>query len=77
MQECNLTEDETASALRLLCDIKIDESYTDCKTKEKKYILSLSNAVYAIAIYKLARLLSDDQVWAVVRDTSMISDYVF
>ncbi len=77
MQECNLSEGETAAALRLLCDIKINESYTDCKTKEKKYILSLSNAVYAIAIYKLARLLSDDQVWAVIRDTTMVTDYVF
>ena len=77
VRECNLTVAEAAMALRLLCDIQINESYTDRETKEKKYILRLSNAVYAISIYKLARLLSDDQVWSVVRDTTMISDYAF
>ena len=43
----------------------------------KKYIFLISNALYAHAIYKLAELLCEDACWAIVRDTSMISDYAF
>ena len=77
MTGCNLTEDETAAALRLLKDTRINEVYTDTATKAKKYVFLISNALYAHAIYKLAELLSEDACWAVVRDTSMISDYAF
>ncbi len=77
MYSCNLTEDETAAALRLLKDTRINEVYTDTGTKTKKYVFLISNALYAHAIYKLAELLSEDACWAVVRDTSMISDYAF
>ena len=77
MTGCNLTEDETAAALRLLKDTHINEVYTDTATKTKKYVFLISNALYAHAIYKLAELLSEDACWAVVRDTSMISDYAF
>ena len=77
MNGCNLTEDETAAALRLLKDTSINEVYTDTATKTKKYVFLISNALYAHAIYKLAELLSEDVCWAVVRDTSMISDYAF
>ena len=77
MTGCNLTEDETAAALRLLKDTRINEVYTDTATKTKKYVFLISNALYAHAIYKLAELLSADACWAVVRDTSMISDYAF
>ena len=77
MNGCNLTEDETAAALRLLKDTCINEVYTDTATKTKKYVFLISNALYAHAIYKLAELLSEDACWAVVRDTSMISDYAF
>ena len=77
MTGCNLTEDETAAALRLLKDTRINEVYTDTATKTKKYVFLISNALYAHAIYKLADLLSEDACWAVVRDTSMISDYAF
>lgn len=77
MNGCNLTEDETAAALRLLKDCHINEVYTDRVTKTKKYVFLISNALYAHAIYKLVGLLSEDPVWAVVRDTSMISDYAF
>ena len=77
MNGCNLTEDETAAALRLLKDTRINEVYTDTATKTKKYVFKISNALYAHAIYKLAELLSEDACWAVVRDTSMISDYAF
>ena len=77
MSGCNLTEDETAAALRLLKDTRINEVYTDTATKTKKYVFLISNALYAHAIYKLADLLSEDACWTVVRDTSMISDYAF
>ena len=77
MNGCNLTEDETAAALRLLKDTQINEVYTDTTTKTKKYVFLISNALYAHAIYKIAELLSEDACWAVVRDTSMISDYAF
>ncbi len=77
MTGCNLTEDETAAALRLLKDTRINEVYTDTATKTKKYVFLISNALYAHAIYKLADLLSEDPCWTVVRDTSMISDYAF
>ncbi len=77
MNSCNLTEDETAAALRLLKDTCINAVYTDTVTKTKKYVFLISNALYAHAIYKLAELLSEDACWAVVRDTSMISDYAF
>ena len=77
MNGCNLTEDETAAALRLLKDTRINEVYTDTATKTKKYVFLISNALYAHAIYKLADLLSEDDCWTVVRDTSMISDYAF
>ena len=77
MTGCNLTEDETAAALRLLKDTRINAVYTDTATKTKKYVFLISNALYAHAIYKLADLLSEDACWAVVRDTSMISDYAF
>ena len=73
----NLTEDETAAALRLLKDTRINEVYTDTATKTKKYVFLISNALYAHAIYKLVDLLSEDACWTVVRDTSMISDYAF
>ena len=77
MTGCNLTEDETAAALRLLKDTGINEVYTDTATKTKKYVFLISNALYAHAIYKLADFLSEDACWSVVRDTSMISDYAF
>lgn len=77
MNGCNLTEGETASALHNLKDIGINEVYTDKETETKKYVFLISNALYAHSIYKLAELLSQDACWAVVRDTSMISDYAF
>ncbi len=77
MNGCNLTADETAAALRLLKDTKINEVYTDRTTKTRKYVFKISKALYAHSIYKLAELLSEDDCWVVVRDTSMISDYVF
>ena len=45
MNGCNLTEDETAAALRLLKDTRINEVYTDTATKTKKYVFLISNAL--------------------------------
>lgn len=77
MKGCNLTECETNAALQALQDANINESYIDIATKTKKFVLLISNALYAHAIYKLAELLSEDACWAIVRDTSMISDFAF
>jgi len=77
MNGCNLTEEEAFVALGLLQNIGINESYIDRSTKTKKYVFLISKALYAHAIYTLAELLSEDEVWTIVRDTSMISDYAF
>ena len=75
MRGCNLSESETSVALRLMQNAHLNEVYMDQKIK--KYIFSYSNALYALAIYKLVELLTEDPVWTVVRDTSIISDYAF
>lgn len=75
MYTCNLTEEEAHAALRCLEEININEKYNDHKTK--KYVFRYTSAVYALAIYKLSELLTEEAVWTVVRDTSMIEDYAF
>lgn len=77
MRNCNLTESETSAALQLLQNAHINVSYIDRETKTKKFVFLISNALYAHAIYKLVELLSEDSCFEIVRDTSMISDYVF
>lgn len=77
MNACNLTENETSAALRLLILAGINEVYTDKTTKIRKYVFLISKALYVHAIYKLSTLLCEDDCWVAIRDTSMISDYVF
>ncbi len=78
MDALSLTETEISAALKCLQELNINEVYTDRKRKTKKYVFKYSNAVYALAIYKLSALLSDESpVFLLVRDTSMISDYLF
>lgn len=77
MRACNMTEKDVDAALCSLKELNINETYTVPETKIKKYIFRYTNAVYALAIYKLSELLSGDDVWAVVRDTTMLSDYAF
>lgn len=73
-----LSRAEVLNALKCLENIHINEVYTDREAKTKKYVFKYSTAIYALAICKLARLLSEsDPVWTVVRDTSIISDYAF
>lgn len=73
-----LSKAEVLNALKCLEDIHINEVYTDRAAKTKKYVFKYSTAIYALAICKLAGLLSEsDPVWTVVRDTSMIDDYAF
>ena len=77
MNECNLSREETQTALYLLKATNINRIDIDKKAGTEKYIFLISNALYAHAIYKLAELLCEDACWAIVRDTSMISDYAF
>lgn len=78
MNGCNLTQEETRSALKLLKDCCINDVYTEKSTQIEKYVFLISNALYAHAIYKLAMILSEkDSSWIAIRDTSMISDYLF
>lgn len=78
MNGCNLNESEANLALRNLKEININEIYIDQQTKTERYVFKMANAIYAIAIYKLAGMLSeDDPVWVLIRDTSMINDYAF
>ena len=77
MNECNLSREETQTALYLLKATNINRIDIDKKAGTEKYVFLISNALYAHAIYKLAELLFEDACWAVVRDTSMISDYAF
>ena len=77
MNNCNLTEDETSAALRLLIDLGINEKCKDNTTKTTTYWFIISKALYVHAIYKLTELLIEDSCWTIVRDTSMINDYCF
>ena len=77
MNGCNLSKEETQTALYLMKATNINSVYFDRETKTEKYVFLISNALYAHAIFKLAELLSEDACWTVVRDTSMISDYAF
>lgn len=77
MNNCNLTEDETAAALRLLIDLQINEKCKDNTKKTITYWFVISKALYVHAIYKLTGLLTEDSCWTIVRDTSMINDYAF
>ena len=77
MNECNLSREETQTALYLLKATNINRIDIDKKAGTEKYIFLISNALYAHAIYRLAELLCEDACWAIVRDTSMISDYAF
>jgi len=74
MYSTSLSETEVLNTLKCLENIHVNEVYTDRETKTKKYVLKYSAAIYALAICKLAGLLSEaDPVWTVVRDTSMDS----
>lgn len=77
MNNCNLTENETSAALRLLIDLGINEKCKDNITKVTTYWFIVSKALYVHAIYKLTELLSEDSCWTIVRDTSLINDYAF
>ena len=59
MQACCLTKEEAGAALHLLNEVNINETYVDKSTGEKKYVFKISNATYALAIYKLAEMLHE------------------
>ena len=77
MSNCNLTEDETSAAIRLLIDLGINERLKDNSANTITYWFVISKALYVHAIYKLTGLLTEDSCWTIVRDTSMINDYAF
>lgn len=77
MSSCNLTEDETSAAIRLLIDLGINERLKDNSANTITYWFVISKALYVHAIYKLTGLLTEDSCWTIVRDTSMINDYAF
>lgn len=53
---CNLTKNETLSALNLLKNAGINKVYTDATSQNEKYIFIILKALYAHAIYKPATL---------------------
>ena len=77
MSSCNLTEEETSAAIRLLIDLGINERLKDNSANTITYWFIISKALYVHAIYKLTGLLTEESCWTIVRDTSMINDYAF
>ena len=76
MGPCGLSEEAALDALNALMAVNVICSYRD-KNKEAVYTFSFQKLLYAFEIFRLARMLSDEEVWLVIRDTSMISDYAF
>lgn len=77
MSNCNLTEDETSAAIRLLIDLGINERLKDNTTNTITYWFTISKALYVHAIYQLTGLFTEDSCWTIIRDTSLINDYAF
>jgi hypothetical protein len=75
-ESCSLSEEATLDALNALSGIRIISSYQD-KDKKTVYTFSVQKLLYALEIFRLAQMLSNEEVWLVIRDSSMISDYAF
>ena len=73
---CAISENDASEALLLLASLKIVNAYRNRDGKEC-YSFSVIKLLYAFEIYRLAQMLFDDEVWLVVRDSSMIEDYAF
>lgn len=76
-KECGLGEEEAEDALNALAGLYLNERHTDRESHKEIYIFDISNALFALNIFKLAEMLADDHVWHIIRDSSMISDYAF
>ncbi len=74
---CEIREEEAEDALNLLVGLRLNETYVDRETHKDCYTFSISNALFALNIFKLAEMLTDEHVWHIIRDTSMITDYAF
>jgi len=75
-ESCGLSEETALDVLNTLSGVNIISSYRD-KDKKTVYTFSVQKLLYAIEIFRLARMLSDEDIWLVIRDSSMISDYAF
>ena len=75
-ESCSLSEEATLDALNALSGIRIISSYQD-KDKKTVYTFSVQKLLYALEIFRLAQMLLNEEVWLVIRDSSMISDYAF
>ena len=53
-----------------------EEKYTD-NSHDTVWYFEKSKALWPLVIFKAAAVLTGDDVWHVVRDSSMISDYAF
>jgi len=73
---CSLTEDEAEDALERLTLLNLEEKYTD-NSHDTVWYFEKSKALWPLVIFKAAAVLTGDDVWHVVRDSSMISDYAF
>ena len=73
---CGLSEESTLDALNALSGVHIISSYRD-KNEKTVYTFSVQKMLYALEVFRLAAMLSDEDVWLVIRDSSMISDYAF
>ena len=76
VQTCGLSEETALYALNTLSGVRIISSYRD-NNKKTFYTFSVQKMLYALELYRLAQMLSDEEAWLVIRDSSMITDYAF
>ena len=73
---CEIEEEITEIALEKMVSVNIlERELTSVGSAE--YYFKKSTALYVIAIYEFARILTSETVWLVNRDTSEVSDYAF
>ncbi len=75
-ESCDLTEEAAVSAVNLLLAAKIITGFGN-KDKKIVYSASFSKLLYVTEILRLAEMLYEEEVWLVVRDSSVITDYSF
>ncbi len=73
---CKIEEGITEIALEKMVSVNIlERELTSVGSAE--YYFKKSTALYVIAIYEFAKILTSETVWLVDRDTSEVSDYAF
>ena len=73
---CGISREEAEEAMEKLILLKINATYLN---EEKKYVyyFKVNTALFALTIFKLARLLGNDHAWRIIRDSSMTALDVF